>query len=71
MQLCDLLKSRVECHDFLEKLESAQVSVPQNISGKDPKLGSYSNRLEYIILTCFLMQCTCISIYFFEFVGQL
>lgn len=28
--LCSLLKSRVECPDFLEKLESAQVSVPQN-----------------------------------------
>ncbi|CAN1340877.1 hypothetical protein LINPERPRIM_LOCUS39004 [Linum perenne] len=26
--LCDLLKSRVECPDFLEKLESAQLSVP-------------------------------------------
>ena len=43
MQLCDLLKSRLECPDFLEKLESAQVSVPQNISGMDPKLGSYLN----------------------------
>ncbi|KAG8660339.1 hypothetical protein MANES_02G146200v8 [Manihot esculenta] len=31
-ELCDLLKSRVECPDFLEKLECAQVSVPQNIS---------------------------------------
>lgn len=28
--LCSLLKSRVECPDFLEKLESAQVTVPQN-----------------------------------------
>ncbi|PWA54073.1 hypothetical protein CTI12_AA439030 [Artemisia annua] len=28
--LCSLLKSRLECPDFLEKLESAQVSVPQN-----------------------------------------
>ncbi|RDX88380.1 hypothetical protein CR513_30034, partial [Mucuna pruriens] len=27
MQLCDLLKSRVECPDFLEKLECAQASV--------------------------------------------
>ncbi|GMH21844.1 hypothetical protein Nepgr_023687 [Nepenthes gracilis] len=26
-ELCDLLKSRVECPDFLEKLESAQLSV--------------------------------------------
>lgn len=31
-ELCFLLKSRVECPDFLEKLESAQVSVPQNIA---------------------------------------
>lgn len=30
--LCSLLKSRLECPDFLEKLESAQVSVPQNIA---------------------------------------
>ncbi|KAK9067814.1 hypothetical protein SSX86_011925 [Deinandra increscens subsp. villosa] len=30
--LCSLLKSRVECPDFLEKLESAQVSVPQNLA---------------------------------------
>ncbi|KAI3685783.1 hypothetical protein L6452_35041 [Arctium lappa] len=28
--LCSLLKSRVECPDFLEKLESAQVTAPQN-----------------------------------------
>ncbi|KAE8657006.1 hypothetical protein F3Y22_tig00116997pilonHSYRG00799 [Hibiscus syriacus] len=31
-QLCDLLKSRVQCSDFLEKLECAQVPVPENIS---------------------------------------
>ncbi|EEF48603.1 uncharacterized protein LOC8268394 [Ricinus communis] len=31
-ELCDLLKSRVECADFLQKLECAQVSVPQNIA---------------------------------------
>ncbi|XP_058759695.1 uncharacterized protein LOC131641602 [Vicia villosa] len=29
-QLCDLLKSRLECPDFLEKLECAQASVYQN-----------------------------------------
>ncbi|PSS31590.1 Inactive serine/threonine-protein kinase roco10 [Actinidia chinensis var. chinensis] len=29
-ELCDLLKSRVDCPDFLEKLESAQASVSQN-----------------------------------------
>ncbi|KAK4571893.1 hypothetical protein RGQ29_030337 [Quercus rubra] len=31
-ELCDLLKSRVQCTDFLEKLESAQVTVPQNMA---------------------------------------
>uniref|UniRef100_A0A2N9FKG8 Uncharacterized protein n=1 Tax=Fagus sylvatica TaxID=28930 RepID=A0A2N9FKG8_FAGSY len=31
-KLCDLLKSRVECADFLQKLESAKVSVPQNLA---------------------------------------
>ncbi|KAK9270422.1 hypothetical protein L1049_026001 [Liquidambar formosana] len=31
-ELCDLLKSRVECPGFLEKLESAQVSIPQNMA---------------------------------------
>ncbi|KAM5575451.1 hypothetical protein ABKV19_014418 [Rosa sericea] len=31
-ELCNLLKSRVECPDFLQKLESAQASVPQNIT---------------------------------------
>nr|XP_043635850.1 uncharacterized protein LOC122606998 [Erigeron canadensis] len=30
--LCSLLKSRVECPDFLEKLESAQFTVPQNLA---------------------------------------
>ncbi|KAL9315828.1 hypothetical protein ACSQ67_016829 [Phaseolus vulgaris] len=30
MQLCDLIKSRVECPDFLEKLEYAQASVSLN-----------------------------------------
>ncbi|XP_030542723.1 uncharacterized protein LOC115749861 isoform X2 [Rhodamnia argentea] len=32
-ELCELLKSRVECPEFLEKLESAQASVPQNEEG--------------------------------------
>ncbi|XP_059631274.1 uncharacterized protein LOC132274121 [Cornus florida] len=31
-EMCDLLKSRVECPDFLEKLESAQASIPQNMT---------------------------------------
>lgn len=31
-ELCDLLKSRVECPDFLKKLEEAQVSTPQNMA---------------------------------------
>ncbi|XP_076931112.1 uncharacterized protein LOC143596149 isoform X2 [Bidens hawaiensis] len=30
--LCSLLKSRLECPDFLEKLECAQVSVPQTLA---------------------------------------
>ncbi|XP_030454449.2 uncharacterized protein LOC115675808 isoform X2 [Syzygium oleosum] len=32
-ELCELLKSRVECPEFLEKLECAKVSVPQNEEG--------------------------------------
>lgn len=32
-QLCDLLKSRVDSPDFLQKLENAQASVPQSIAG--------------------------------------
>ncbi|KAK8623497.1 hypothetical protein V6N13_118380 [Hibiscus sabdariffa] len=31
-ELCDLLKSRIQCSDFLEKLESAQVAVPEDIA---------------------------------------
>lgn len=31
-ELCSLLKSRLECPDFLEKLETAQVSLPQNMA---------------------------------------
>ncbi|GAV66817.1 hypothetical protein CFOL_v3_10327 [Cephalotus follicularis] len=34
-ELCELLKPRVECPDFLEKLECAQVSVPQNIGAEE------------------------------------
>jgi hypothetical protein len=36
MQLCDLLKSRVECPEFLEKLEleCAQLPGSQYITGK-------------------------------------
>lgn len=33
VQLCDLLKSRLECPEFLEKLECAQASVSQNVVG--------------------------------------
>ncbi|RVW65612.1 hypothetical protein CK203_033107 [Vitis vinifera] len=47
-ELCDLLKSRLECPDFLEKLESAQVSVPQNISGMDPKLAEEGSSWDMI-----------------------
>ncbi|XP_023638672.1 uncharacterized protein LOC17875614 isoform X2 [Capsella rubella] len=31
-QLYDLMKSRVECHDFIGKIESAQVSAPQHLA---------------------------------------
>ncbi|XP_022733450.1 uncharacterized protein LOC111287269 isoform X1 [Durio zibethinus] len=31
-ELCDLLKSRVQCSDFLEKLECAHVPVPEDIA---------------------------------------
>ncbi|KAK4722509.1 hypothetical protein R3W88_012742 [Solanum pinnatisectum] len=31
-ELRDLLKSRVQCSDFLQKLENAQASVPQNLA---------------------------------------
>ncbi|CAH9052030.1 unnamed protein product [Cuscuta europaea] len=31
-ELCDLLKSRVDSPDFLQKLETAQASTPQNIA---------------------------------------
>ncbi|CAN0873393.1 hypothetical protein LINGRAHAP2_LOCUS10361 [Linum grandiflorum] len=34
-ELCDLLKSRVECPDFLEKLESAQLSLPTDTTGEE------------------------------------
>lgn len=34
VQLYELIKSRVECHDFREKIELAQVSVLQDIAGK-------------------------------------
>ncbi|RWW71383.1 hypothetical protein BHE74_00020884 [Ensete ventricosum] len=32
-ELCDLLKSRVESHDFLQKLGNSKISVPHSISG--------------------------------------
>ncbi|TYI82674.1 hypothetical protein E1A91_D05G236700v1 [Gossypium mustelinum] len=31
-ELCDLLKSRVQCSDFLEKLECARVPISENVS---------------------------------------
>nr|XP_024926294.2 uncharacterized protein LOC107411179 isoform X2 [Ziziphus jujuba var. spinosa] len=34
-ELCDLLKSRVECPDFLAKLECAQASIPQNRAAEE------------------------------------
>ncbi|XP_062101324.1 uncharacterized protein LOC133807168 isoform X1 [Humulus lupulus] len=34
-ELCELLKSRVECPDFLEKLACAQASIPQNLTAEE------------------------------------
>ena len=34
MQFYDLIKSRVECHGFREKIELAQVSLLQDLAGK-------------------------------------
>ncbi|KAF8377348.1 hypothetical protein HHK36_030725 [Tetracentron sinense] len=34
-ELCDLLRSRVESPNFLEELETAQVSVPQNMAAEE------------------------------------
>ncbi|PWA53513.1 hypothetical protein CTI12_AA444420 [Artemisia annua] len=50
--LCSLLKSRLECPDFLEKLESAQVSVPQNT------VGMYADLFATQYSTC-LKQIAC------------
>ncbi|WVY90195.1 hypothetical protein V8G54_035709 [Vigna mungo] len=36
--LCDLIKSRVECRDFLEKLEYAQASVSLSVAGNNSML---------------------------------
>ena len=36
--MCDLLKSKVECRDFLEKLEDARASVPLNTFGISSEL---------------------------------
>ncbi|KAM6543222.1 hypothetical protein CsatB_007669 [Cannabis sativa] len=34
-ELCELLKSRVECPDFLQKLACAQASIPQNLTAEE------------------------------------
>ncbi|XP_047341783.1 uncharacterized protein LOC124945399 [Impatiens glandulifera] len=31
-QLCDLIQSRLECPDFIQKIENAQVSIPHNVA---------------------------------------
>ncbi|CAJ2652166.1 unnamed protein product [Trifolium pratense] len=58
-QLCDLLKSRLECPDFLEKLECAQASVYQNtvegnswdlISENDLWEGDDSEEEDYVLV---------------------
>ena len=38
MQLYDLIKSRVEGHDFREKIELAQVSLLQDLPGMNTSL---------------------------------
>ncbi|MCI35280.1 hypothetical protein A2U01_0056501, partial [Trifolium medium] len=60
VQLCDLLKSRLECPDFLEKLECAQASVYQNtveegnswdlISENDLWEGDDSEEEDYVLV---------------------
>lgn len=50
MQFYDLIKSRVECHDFREKIELAQVSVPQDLAGK---------MFQLCLFTQFDCQCMC------------
>ncbi|KAJ1416370.1 hypothetical protein SESBI_17326 [Sesbania bispinosa] len=59
-QLCDLLKSRVECADFLEKLQCAQASVSQNtaeegnswdlVSENDLWEGDDSDQEDYVLV---------------------
>lgn len=56
MQLYDLLKSRVQCPDFLEKLECAQVTVPENIAGMHPKMVPF-RLLAYIIFNSAISVC--------------
>ncbi|XP_052190274.1 uncharacterized protein LOC127799979 [Diospyros lotus] len=48
-ELCTLLKSRVECPDFLEKLESVQASIPRNMAeeGSSWDVVSDNDILEY------------------------
>lgn len=59
MQLCDLLKSRVECPDFLEKLECAQASIPQNMAGMYAKIVLVTSAL-YLLSSC-SMSCMFMS----------
>lgn len=49
VQFYDLMKSRVECNEFREKIELAQVSIPQDLSGKNISL-CLPIRLCYLVL---------------------
>ncbi|KAJ8461422.1 hypothetical protein OPV22_034348 [Ensete ventricosum] len=46
-ELCDLLKSRVESHDFLQKLGNSKISVPHSISADDSASWDFVNAIEF------------------------
>ncbi|CAL9127214.1 unnamed protein product [Musa textilis] len=46
-QLCDLLKSRVESPDFLQKLGNSKISVPHSISADDSASWDFINAIEF------------------------
>ncbi|URE14485.1 hypothetical protein MUK42_12650 [Musa troglodytarum] len=46
-QLCDLLKSRVESPDFLQKLGNSKISVPHSISADDSASWDFVTAIEF------------------------
>lgn len=60
--MCDLLKSKVEHRDFLEKLEDAQASVPQNTFGMSSDqslivgLSGNSKQEDYTVYTVYTLE---------------